>query len=110
MIKIDFTSAVSFYISFAIALVFIMWVFYNFYRNGGPNEVQHLHQCPYCTYMFFDYRSVSGSKQAYPGETSHETAIKEGEETVEGAEKLLICPRCQSYINLNAPAEQGENG
>lgn len=73
MIRIDFFLAVSVYLFLTTLLVIGYWIFYN-YRNEESMtiESQHLHQCPYCTYIFFDYEN----------------------------ENLRICPRCESYITV----------
>jgi len=96
MIKINFSSAISVYLSFSISLVFVLWIFYNLRRNGILNETKYLHQCPYCTHMFFNYNlKAEASKSAYPEEKEEEAGKSHDKKT-----RALICPRCQSYIHL----------
>jgi len=107
MIKINFSSAISIYLCFSIFLVFVLWVFYNYYRNGILNETKYLQQCPYCTYVFFDYKSKD-LKIENTGEIIKDSKVlkPDNEHSAESAHlgdkanKVLICPRCQSYINL----------
>lgn len=87
MIKIDFTSAISGYLCFSIFLVFTLWIFYNYQRNGALDETKDLHQCPYCAYIFFDH---SPEKLAKMQNTNEEGA----------GSKSLTCPRCKSFIDL----------
>lgn len=71
MIKLDFAIAVSIFLSIPLALVFIPWMFYNCREDGeGLDQSQYVQQCPYCTYIFFDYQKV----------------------------QLKTCPRCHSLI------------
>ena len=108
MIKIDFSSAVSIYLCFSIFLVFILWVFYNYRKGGILNETKYLQQCPYCTYMFFNYTSAvpikaRGAKEGEDGPKAQEPASVN---TLEGADlnklksKAVVCPKCNSYIDL----------
>ena len=120
MIKINFSSAISIYLSFSLFLVFAFWIFYNFRRNGILNEAEYLHQCPYCTYLFFDYSpEVDSPKSTSGAEKKEDTVLKTmEEETMPPSNKeaskgerthFLVCPRCQSYINLDANDHQEEH-
>jgi len=71
MIIIDFVVAISIFLSFSIILVLSLWIFYNYKEGNELNEIQHLQQCVYCTYVFFNYKQT----------------------------ELQICPRCKSYIS-----------
>jgi len=78
MVKIDFSTAISVYLSVSLLLVFLQWIFYNFYRSEELDfQTKHFQRCPYCTYTFFYY-------------------YKEG---------LIICPRCQSIISKSQERE-----
>lgn len=80
------------------------------------NETQHLYQCPYCTYIFFkypsreDYRSEClDKKTGRGGSNSEQTADSPAKTDKSSSEEthLLVCPRCQSYINLKKlPAQE----
>jgi hypothetical protein len=107
MIKISFSSAISIYLSVSIFLVFALWVFYNYYRSGISNETKYLQQCPYCTYLFFNYQSED-SKGIRTRENIgvSETASNDKGHLTENTHwngkipEVLICPRCHSYINF----------
>ena len=74
MIKIEFPIAIAIFISVPLILVFLSWIFYNLKREKKrSNELEYFQQCPYCTYVFFDYS---------------EKALK-------------TCPHCQSLIAKN---------
>ena len=115
MIKIDFSSAISIYLSFSIVLVFALWLFYNLNRSRSIilNETKYLHQCPYCTYIFFNYRPRAESPEKIPFEVQKkgETLETTAEEAVSGntAASVLVCPRCKSYINLDTDDQKGEH-
>ena len=107
MIKINFSSAVSAYLCFSIFLVFVFWIFYNLRRNGIFNETEYLQQCPYCTYVFFNYTSDTlepktvGMEENRNKESSKLTpSLPETDKLHNEKSHFLICPRCQSYINL----------
>jgi len=108
MIKIDFSSAISVYLCFSIFLVFILWVFYNYSKGGILNETKYLQQCPYCTYMFFNYTSATPTKArgAKEGKDSPKAQELASVDALEGADlnrqesKAVVCPRCNSYIDL----------
>ena len=56
MIKIDFIFGLSLCISFAITLVFSLWVFYNYKCRKGDelyDQASYIKQCIYCTYIYF---------------------------------------------------------
>lgn len=73
MIKIDFSLAIGIFSLLMVLLVFGRWIFYNCINRGGESAVsaQNLRQCPYCTYIFFDY----------------------------SRDPLAVCPRCESLID-----------
>lgn len=94
MLRITFSSAIAVYLCFSIFLVLILWIFYNYRRSGILNETKYLQQCPYCTYLFFDYR-----QEKEPPGPAREKQAGSRENGRKG--ELLICPRCQSYIHVN---------
>jgi len=108
MIKIDFSSAISIYLCFSIFLVFMLWVFYNYHKGGILNETKYLQQCPYCTYMFFNYTSAvpikaRGAKESGDSPKAQEPALVdalEGANSNKQKSKAVVCPRCNSYIDL----------
>ncbi len=73
MIQVDIVLAIAVLLSFSLAVVFVLWIFYNF-RGGKErttaDSVDQVQQCPYCTYVFVN--------------------DEQGE--------VLMCPRCKSYI------------
>ncbi len=81
MIKIDFFLVMALLISFSIFIVFIFWLFYNRRDTQNFDNAEWLKQCPYCTYVFFYYPS-SEEKDGSAGT------------------KLLKCPHCKSYIEI----------
>jgi len=79
MISLDFFVAIALYLFLILLLVFGRWIFYNYNENQSAGfESKYLQQCPYCTYLFFDYEES----------------------------KLKICPRCESYIATEKPIEE----
>jgi hypothetical protein len=73
MIKLDLIWAIALFISFALMLVFIFWIIYNFFestRKSQPLITDDLQQCPYCMTLFFDYQK----------------------------REVIICPHCKSYV------------
>ena len=71
MIKIDFNVAIAAYLFLTIIVVMARWIFYNWYRDSNKGaDTQYMEQCPYCTYVFFDFQRA----------------------------ELKICPRCKSLI------------
>ena len=72
MIRIDAVQFISCALSIFLLLVFILWIFYNYKDSGKLSDnSENLAQCPYCTFVFFEYKK----------------------------EALSVCPRCKSYIN-----------
>ncbi len=71
MIKIDLNFAIAVYLCFSISLVFVLWVFYNYYKVSVEMETSHLLQCPVCTHIFMSFEE----------------------------QELYKCPQCHSYIN-----------
>lgn len=73
MIQVDVVLAIAIFLSISLAVVFVLWIFYNF-RGGEekalPDNAKQVQQCPYCAYVFVSY--------------------KQGD--------VLMCPRCKSYI------------
>ena len=79
MIKIDFSTAISLFLSLSLVLVFAPWIFYNYYRNKKADlESNDIQQCPYCGYIFFDYQG----------------------------KHLNTCPRCLSLITKEEDQRQ----
>lgn len=72
MIKIDFATAVSFFLILHGLLVMAYWVFYTS-TNKKVLDIHHstfFRQCPYCCFVYFDYQK----------------------------ESLRCCPQCKSLI------------
>lgn len=73
MIQVDLFFSIGAYLFLVILLVIGAWIFYT---EGVEDSMQvdsdRLCQCPYCTYLFFDY----------------------------GNSTLKNCPRCESYFGL----------
>lgn len=77
MIHINLNLAVALVITLSISLVFILWIFYNCRRESVINGIDQLRQCPYCTYIFFNYAS----------------------------KQLIKCPQCKSYLGQEIPGK-----
>jgi len=73
MIKIDIGTAISAILFFILFLVIGRWLFYNNRDDHQTltSESQHLFQCPFCTYLFFDHSE----------------------------ENIKKCPKCKSYVS-----------
>ncbi len=119
MIKIDFSSAIAIYLSFSIVLVFVLWLFYTMRRGDILNETKYLQQCPYCTYMFFNYRLAEDVSQLTHDTKSEEALILNAQEPTQESSfeekdsqtnkvNVLICPQCRSYINLDDANSEGD--
>ncbi len=68
---IDLYSAIALYLIVTVVLVMAGWIFYNWGTEKPLAEQQQfLAQCPYCTFVFFDYKKSN----------------------------IKICPNCKSYI------------
>lgn len=108
MIKIDFSSAISLYLSFSIFLVFALWIFYNYRKSDILNEAKYLQQCPYCTYMFFNYapetppkaQDIEEGRMDMPEESLINSETSRNENPKDLKSNTLICPKCNSYIDL----------
>ncbi len=72
MIKIDFATAIAFFLILQAVLVMVFWVIYN--CNGKKvldiHHSTYFRQCPYCCFVYFDYQKGS----------------------------LRCCPQCKSLI------------
>ncbi len=57
-ITIEFTLATAAFFSFVVVLVYCLWLFYT-KSNEDKSEpsAEHVHQCPYCLYIFVQYKS-----------------------------------------------------
>ena len=75
MIKIDFSLFLMLILNFCLFLVACHEVVYNYIKNRKSDlkEAQYLNFCPFCSYLFFRYRSS----------------------------EALQCPRCKSYLEHN---------
>lgn len=73
MIKINIVTAISIYLCFSLSIVFILWIFYNYRKSGMFNKTDYLQQCPYCTFIFFNYKKTD----------------------------IQICPQCKSYLTVS---------
>ena len=102
MFKISFSSAIAFHLCFSIFLVFTLWIFYNSRRYGISKETKYLQQCPYCTYLFFEYAAENSQTVRLEG-----SGGKGAEEAP--AKRILSCPRCKSYLPLEDPPKTAEN-
>ena len=77
MIRVDVVLAIAIILSVSLAVVFVLWIFYNFRGSKiktPADTVEQVQQCPYCTYVFVSYKRWD----------------------------VLVCPRCKSYIG-NTP-------
>ena len=84
MIKVDFYLAITIFTLIPCILVFIPWVFYTSPSNEKVEDhAENLQQCPYCTYIFFDYYQQ---------------------------DQIAVCPRCHSFISTheNPPERRKE--
>ena len=55
---IDIPNAITFYLIVTVMLVIACWIFYNCINDTPLTEQQQfLEQCPYCTFVFFDYKN-----------------------------------------------------
>lgn len=73
MIQVDIVLAIAIFLSIALTVVFVLWIFYNFpggKKKTAADSVEQVQQCPYCTYVF--------------------VSDKKGD--------VVMCPRCKSYI------------
>ena len=73
MIQVDVVLAIAVFLSFFLAVVFVLWIFYNFHRGKEKTttgNAEQVRQCPYCTHVFVNY--------------------EQGD--------VIMCPRCKSYI------------
>jgi NADH:ubiquinone oxidoreductase subunit 5 (subunit L)/multisubunit Na+/H+ antiporter MnhA subunit len=70
MIIIDFDIAISLLLSIALLLVIGLWFRYTKSEKNETRKSNYFAQCPYCSYVFFDFDK----------------------------KKIKICPQCQSYI------------
>ncbi len=73
MIKLDLTMAIAVFLICDLFLVIGLWVAYT--CNEGElkdvDDAKYVQQCPYCCYVFFDYRRTA----------------------------LQTCPQCKSLID-----------
>jgi len=81
MITIELSFAIGLFILISFLLVFMLWIFYNYRESSTFNELKYLLQCPYCTYVFFNYKE----------------------------KEMLVCPRCKSYISHSEGDQQNNN-
>ncbi len=80
MIQIDLALAIALFLFLVILLVISKIIFYNFNNERNQSlESAYLNQCPFCTYLFFDYTN----------------------------ENVKICPRCESYIATEEKSGRG---
>ena len=73
MIQVDIVLAITVLLSFSLAVVFVLWMFYNSRGgkdNGMSDSSDQVQQCPYCTHVFVNYKPKD----------------------------VLMCPKCKSYI------------
>jgi len=83
MIRVDLVVAISVFLFFILLLVIGQWLSYNNRKENRSfiSESRYLFQCPFCTFLFFDYT---------------ETNIKK-------------CPSCKSYIGGAEKMENQRN-
>lgn len=68
---LDIYTAIALYLFVTVVLVMASWIFYNWDKDKPLGEQQQfLEQCPYCTFVFFDYKNSN----------------------------IKICPNCKSYV------------
>ena len=71
MIHIDLDIGIALYLFLTVSLVLMMWMSYNYSKDKPlTNQQKDLEQCPFCTFVFFDYKKLN----------------------------VKICPNCKSYI------------
>jgi len=68
MITVDYDIAIAAYLSFAITLVYGLWLFYTYRDERIERGDENLHHCIYCGYPFRNFT----------------------------LDKVLKCPRCHS--------------
>ena len=73
MIKLDLTVAITVFLISDVLLVMALWLAYTCNERGSKDDrdAQFVQQCPYCSYVFFDYQKKS----------------------------LQSCPQCKSLID-----------
>ena len=107
MFKLNFSVAIAAYLCFSIFLVFALWIFYNFHRNGILDDSKYLQQCPYCTHIFFDYHRTAVDLNS--SERNKESSQIKGTDSILAKDtisrrgeksRFFLCPRCHSYINI----------
>lgn len=74
MLKLSFDLAVTIVIIISLGLVFLLWIFYNLAEDKIAVDSSALRQCPFCTYIFFNYANKNAMEQ---------------------------CPRCNSRFESN---------
>ena len=70
MISINLDIAISSFFLVIIFLVISLWFRYTKEKNNKLRKSAYFAQCPYCSYVFFDFTN----------------------------KKIKVCPRCQSYV------------
>ena len=73
MIQVDIVLAIAIFLSILLAVVFALWIFYNFHggeEKTAADSAEQVQQCPYCTCVFVN--------------------DKQGD--------VVMCPKCKSYI------------
>ena len=73
MIQVDIVLAIAIFLSIPLAVVFALWMFYNFHggkEKTAADSVEQVQQCPYCTSVFINDKQGDG----------------------------VMCPKCKSYI------------
>lgn len=81
MIPINLDIAISIFFSTIIILVISFWFRYTIDKNTKEKKSVYFTQCPYCSYVFFDFTD----------------------------QKIKTCPRCQSYIEDQKGAQMERN-
>jgi len=77
MITLDLNLSIGLFLTFALLFVFVLWIFYNYKQEDNLQDIQKMHQCPFCTYIFFVYSK----------------------------DDIVTCPRCQSLVQKSSESQ-----
>jgi len=59
MIRVDVVLAIAIILSVSLAVVFVLWIFYNSRwgkEKTAADSVEQVQQCSYCAYIFVSHR------------------------------------------------------
>lgn len=78
MFRIQLDWAIAIYVSAALLLVLLAWVFYNYLEDNNLTQpAEDLVQCEFCGHLFFNLRHTD----------------------------ILSCPLCHSYVSVPGKAK-----